>query len=61
MQYNIYTKVNDMEKNNVTETNKQITRSDTATKVLKKDMLTQNEQLKQRLAERKRKGGGNNS
>lgn len=49
----VFEKGKEVEKNSTKQTDKLIERSEAASSTLKKDMLTQNEQLKQRLAARK--------
>lgn len=55
MQFNIYTKQVEEEKTQMDQINHMIQQEEQATEVLKKDILAQNEKMKQRLAERKRR------
>ena len=55
MQFNIYTKQVEEEKTQMDQINHMIQQEEQATEVLKKDILAQNENMKQRLAERKRR------
>lgn len=61
MQFNIYTKQHEEEQKKIDQVDTIIQQEAQASELLKKDLLSQNDKLKQRLAERKRKERENSS